>query len=376
MSDLYILNEKFETHAIVDTYKSFIWTERYYEAGDFEIVVPASKQALEIFKDGYYIEYPDLTKDIPGLTPQVCVIEKREIATDVETGNVLTISGRDALSYLDRRIIWKQTNIKGKFIDGIKALLDANVINPSDANRKMPISWIDPKTKAMDDYKIDAQYLGESLYGTLVNLAKSYHVGMEMYPLLDDREGAFNFHLYQGSNRSYSQTDNSYVVFSPQFDNLINANWINGSADWKNTTLIGGEQDENKHRKYTAIADNGSYYSGINRREIFTDASGVSSKIEGTDKTMSDAEYTQKLVQAGKDTFAEHQIDTSFEGKAETTRMFRYNHDFFMGDIVEVIDAYGNQSSSRITEFVHSEDENGTDSYPTFTSLDKKELTK
>lgn len=376
MSDLYILNENFETHAIVDTYKSFIWTERYYEAGDFEIVVPASKEALDIFRDGYYAYFPAITYNTKSINDQLCVIEKREIASDVESGTMLTVSGRDALSYLDRRILWKQTNIKGKLVDGVKRMLNENVITPSDANRKMPISWVQPTSSAILGYDVDAQYLGENLYDTLVTLMKSYHVGIEMYPKLEDRKGEFNFGMYAGLNRSYDQSDNSYVVFSPNFDNLINANWINGSADWKNTTLIGGEQDENKNRKYQTFADNGSYYSGLNRREIFTDASSVSSKIEGTDQSMSANEYNQKLIQAGKDELADHQIDTSFEGKAETTRMFRYNVNFFMGDIVTVEDAYGNQSSSRITEYVYSEDENGTDSYPTFTSLDKKELTK
>lgn len=374
MSDLYILNEKFETHAIVDTYKSLIWTERYYEAGDFELVVPASKQALDIFKDGYYIYFPGMTEGVTTVHNQICIIEKREIAADVESGNLLTVSGRDVLAYLDRRIIWKQTNIKGKLVDGIRTLLNDNVIAPSDSNRKMPITWLNPASSVISGYTIDAQYLGENLYDTLVTLAKSYHVGLEMFPLLEDRKGTFDFMLYIGTDRSYNQTANPYVIFSPQFDNLINANWINGSADWKNTALVGGEEDDNKNRKYVAVADNGSYYSGFNRREIFTDASSVSSKIEGTDKTMSASEYNQKLTQAGKDDLADHQIDTSFEGKAETTRMFRYNVDFYMGDIVEVADAYGNETASRITEFVYSEDEGGTDSYPTFTSLDKKEL--
>lgn len=376
MSDLYILNENFDIHAIVDTYKSFIWTERYYEAGDFEIVVPASKQALDIFQNGYYVHFPDIRKNATAGRTQICIIEKREIATDVESGNLLTVSGRSVLSYLDRRIIWKQTNIKGALVDGIRTLLNDNAIMPSDANRKMPITGIDIESADISKHTIDAQYLGENLYDTLVILAKKYHIGLDMQPLLDNRKGTFAFNLYSGTDRSYRQTANPYVIFSPEFDNLINANWINGSSDWKNTTLIGGEQDENKNRKYTAIADNGSYYAGLNRREIFTDASGTSSKIEGTDQTMSDFEYKVKLEQAGTDMLAEHQIDTSFEGKIESTHIFRYNDDFFIGDIVEVIDAYNNQSAARITEFVYSEDENGMDYYPTFTSLEKKGLIK
>ena len=57
--DLYILNTKFETIAILDYYESLIWTERYYSEGDFEIYTTASKEIIDTLKQDYYI----FTKD-------------------------------------------------------------------------------------------------------------------------------------------------------------------------------------------------------------------------------------------------------------------------------------------------------------------------
>ena len=47
----------------------------------------------------------------------------------------------------------------------------------------------------------------------------------------------------------------------------------------------------------------------------------------------------------------------SFEGEIETTIMFKYGIDFFMGDIVQFANEYGHESKVRVIEMVRSEDE-------------------
>ena len=39
--EVLVLNTEFESVAIIDTFESLIWTDRYYEAGDFEIYTAA-----------------------------------------------------------------------------------------------------------------------------------------------------------------------------------------------------------------------------------------------------------------------------------------------------------------------------------------------
>ena len=46
--------------------------------------------------------------------------------------------------------------------------------------------------------------------------------------------------------------------------------------------------------------------------------------------------------------------------------MFLYGQDFFIGDMVQLEDAYGNSGKSIVSEIVFSVDEEGEKIYPTF----------
>lgn len=50
--DIYVLNTSFERIGIIDYCTSIIWTTRYCDAGDFELYLPATSQAIELLRDG------------------------------------------------------------------------------------------------------------------------------------------------------------------------------------------------------------------------------------------------------------------------------------------------------------------------------------
>lgn len=77
----------------------------------------------------------------------------------------------------------------------------------------------------------------------------------------------------------------------------------------------------------------------MNRRELYTDARDVSSTVDN--ETLTDAEYKAQLSQRGLENLAENIATKSFEGKVETTRMYRYGEDFFLGDMVQIVNEYG-----------------------------------
>ena len=52
--------------------------------------------------------------------------------------------------------------------------------------------------------------------------------------------------------------------------------------------------------------------------------------------------------------------------------MFVFGVDFFLGDVVQLSDRYGNEGRSRITEIVFSHDSEGEKTYPTFISVDEE----
>lgn len=268
-------------------------------------------------------------------------------------------------SILERRIIWKQTILSGNFQNGIKKLLDENIINPSDASRKVERLIFEASTDpAITGLTVDAQFTGDNLYDAIKKLCDSKNIGFRI-KLSDDNK--FVFKLYAGADRSYDQFTNPYVIFSPKFENVINTNYLESKKTLKTVTLVAGE-GEGADRKTTTVACSSGAGTGLNRRELYTDARDVSSTVDN--ETLTDAEYKAQLSQRGLENLAENIATKSFEGKVETTRMYRYGEDFFLGDMVQIVNEYGIEGKARVTEFIRSQSKEGLDSYPTFVTVE------
>lgn len=350
--EITILDKNLTPVAIMDTYESFIWTDRYRECGDFELYTPMIDDILTYIKQDYYLCNRD--------SEHVMIIESLRISSDTESGNYLTVTGRSLESILDRRIVWGQRTLSGNFQNAVENLLNENIISPSNNDRKID-NFI---FEASDDpiitsLNVNAQYIGENLYNIIQKLCTEFGVAFKI-TLNDNNQ--FVFKLYAGVDRSYGQTKNPYVIFSPNFDNIINSNYIESKSIWKNVTLVGGE-GEGSARKYATVGSG----TGLDRREIFTDASSVSSEVD--DVQLSDEAYVALLQQEGKATLVENAEVISFEGEIEATLMFKYGEDFFNGDIVQVANEYGHETRARIIEMVISENEEGKSIYPTYETI-------
>lgn len=348
--DLIILNADLNAVMIVDTYESFIWTDRYYEYGDFELYTSISDSILSNVRQDYYVQNRD--------SEHVMIIEKLLINSDTENGNHLTVTGRSLESILNRRIIWGRKTLSGNLQNGIKELLDECIITPSDSDRKIDNFIFEySDDPAITELTINAQYTGDNLYDVIHKICSERDLGFKV-TLNDNKQ--FVFKLYAGADRSYDQVVNPYVIFSPNFDNIVNSNYIESKSALKNVTLVGGE-GEGYDRKYTTVGSG----SGLSRREVFTDARDISSDI-GDGVTLGNDEYIALLEQRGKEKLAESTDVTSFEGQVETTLMFKYGVDFFNGDIVQIANEYGHETKARVLEVVMSENEEGSSVYPTF----------
>src|SRR5699024_5869815 len=61
----------------------------------------------------------------------------------------------------------------------------------------------------------------------------------------------------------------------------------------------------------------------------------------------------------------------SFEGELDISATYTYDEDYSLGDIVQAENEFGNEARCRITEFIRSQDTNGTDFYPTFETTEQ-----
>lgn len=457
MIDIYVLDDKFQVFAVIDTYESFIWTDRFNSYGDFELYTSYSSGILSKCIQNYYLYIKE--------SEHVMIIEGIEIEADAETGNKIRVTGRSLESILDRRIVWTQTLISEgkKFQDAIKLLIEDSIIDPqpyrvsgntkvrtaqqkeiSDARIIPNFIFQEVTDEYIDSLKVEKiQYTGDNLYdlfqtmiedsnntvGYKITLQMRYYrtidttmqTGKTYYEYVDNQyvvtadtsfqnnktyyeyNYAFVFELYSGTDYSYGQKEyvktkdttmqpgktyyklvegqyvvateqtfqtgvtyyekhelNPYVVFSPQFDNVINSNYLDDVGPMKNVTLVAGT-GEGLSRK-TIIVGSGT---GLERRELFTDARDLSEDdYKGTN-------YTEALKTRGVNKLVENSRTTSYEGKVEATRQFVYgkNADFYMGDIIQMANEYGIEGNARVIEWVMSESSDGIETYPTFDAV-------
>lgn len=346
--NLLLLNQSFEVIDIIDTYTSLLWTVRYDEAGEFELVVPAKAENLELYKLDYYLQILE--------SDRLMIIEKRIIETDVETGNELTITGRTLESILNRRIIWEQTTISGNLQTAVKKLIDDAIINPSVEGRQISnFIFRESSDTAITELKIDeSQYTGDNLYDVIKAICALKHIG---FKITVDVQGQFVFELYAGTDRSYSQSTLPCIVFSNKFENLLSSNYSEDQTNYKNVTLIGGEGEGTD--RTTAIYGT---ESGLARREYFTDARDLSTNDGEIDATT----YQNQLIERGTEKLKDYEIEKDIDGEITTTDLYTLNEDYNLGDLVQVVDCYGTSAKSRITEIVTSISTSSQSTYPTF----------
>lgn len=346
---IYVLNTNLETVGLVESYKSIIWTNRYFEPGDFELYLPASKAMIDLLKENYY-----LVRE--GYEDNAMIISSISIKTDIENGDDMTVTGKCLKSILARRIIWEQTTLNGKVEACIRQLITSNCIEPKLTERK--IDKLELGTAAGLTETIRSQYTGTNLQEAIDEICTTAGYGYDIK--LDLKRKKFIFEMYEGLDRSYRQTKNPYVVFSNEYENLLTTNYNYSKENYRNVARIAGEGEGNE-RKFTTVGT----AADLDRYELFVDAKDISSN-EGEIIT---TEYTALLQQRGNEKLAEKSYTEQFDGEVATGTTFELNRDYYVGDIVEVINEYGIQATPRIIGVIQSEDESGIYTIPIFSSF-------
>lgn len=260
----FILNETYTIDYAIDVYESLCWSDRYNNVGQFEIKTLATMTTLSYVRKGAYLAIQE--------SDRVMIIEKIVFVSDAESGDTLTASGRSLESILDRRVVANSIILDGPFQECVLRLMNENIINPADASRTYPIitfRWNDDPRLAEIQYY--GEFFGETLLDVIVDMCQAYNIGFRMLPNYDN--GGFFFELYMGHDRSYNQTELPPVVFSPEYENLINSSWVQSDESLKNFIYVNNDTDNIKLEVY-----NGALPTGRNRRELFLSSSVTADK--------------------------------------------------------------------------------------------------
>ena len=85
---LFVLNGNFDIIYLISEFNSLIWTERYWECGDFQLEVIYSQELMSTIKVGHYLSLGDDTN--------LMLIESIYISYDPanKTDQIITYKGR------------------------------------------------------------------------------------------------------------------------------------------------------------------------------------------------------------------------------------------------------------------------------------------
>jgi hypothetical protein len=354
--DLLILNSAFIKIGIIDTFESLIWTDRYYAAGDFELLTSPTQSILSILSQGSYAAIEE--------SDHLMIIEDLHIKTDPINGNKLITKGRSFESILDRRIIWDPIKFESEPIQyAIFTLLNEHAINPLNVSRKIDDLEFQFSTDSVVlSIKISNQYWGDNLYTVIVDLCFSNNIGLK---ITLNEQGKYIITLYSGIDRSYNQIENPYVVFGPNLENLKNSEYMLSSRLLKTAALLAGEKGVGNAQLAMEVDPSQGSTSSLYRKELFLDAQSIS-RIDQSGNQITEEEYFAHLYQKGLEELAKNIVIETFASEVDPTGEFVFGRDFFLGDVLQVANEYGYEGKSRVIEVVRCQDGSGFKIYPIF----------
>lgn len=324
---------------IIDDFISLIWTERYYDYGDFELKLPLKEKYFKNISIDQYLGRNDTT--------QMMIIEKIDIVRS-EMDSYIQITGQAIEAMLGYRIIYKQDAWKGTVEGALREMVYRNCVHNEDTDRNLPIvlgennGWVT---------EFNAQFRFKNLGEWVKEVCKSYEWGFKLVP--DNTN--FIFTLYRGNNYSGN------VLFSFEYGNIFSHEKYFDISNYKNVAIVGGEGEGNARKVYEYENSTGNtVFSGVDRREIFIDAGSMSSN----NGQISDIDYQEQCYQNAMQTLAGY---TKIEEEAISTETgaYKYRIDYNVGDIV-MVDSGIDKGERRIIEMIESFDENGYTAVPTF----------
>ncbi len=331
--DLYIYDPDIELQGVIDGYSSFRWRRKFFEPGEFELHCAATSENLSLLAEGNIIHRLDRT--------EAGIIEGVAIATSDTSGDEITATGRMGSSMLDRRIITPTINFTGSVEDAMRKIVSDNAIT----NR--PINRLALGTEGVYTPTAAGQVTYKTILYAIEALGKAASLGFRVR--LDVPNKQWVFEVYDGVDRSVTQTARPYVLFSREYGNIDGPAYTLDTTGYANYAYVGGEGEGSARTIVQVGLPNVDY--DVNRRELWVDAKDLQKG------DLSGADYKAQLIQRGLEKLAEAAVSESFSAAAVDTGNFAYLTDWDLGDIVS-FENWGLRLDQRITE-VEEVDEGG-----------------
>lgn len=351
----FTLDGNLRRDSVIEGYNSAIWTERYSQYGEFQIVIPSTLASRKQLMPGTMIGM--------NKSRYTMIADTVDDKTDDDGKRNLTVTGRSFEWLLNDRVAMPGLTptatlsnwvINGPPADIVNYIFTAVCVNGViSQNDTIPFyqrgTLLTPGGIPLPSTAIGVSLSPDSLYNAAKSICDAYGMGFRM--VRDDTMNRIYFEIYMGTDRTTIQTIVNPVVFDETLDNLKDVEYLTSSANVKTVAYVFAQNG--------AVMVYGTGLStdvGANRRVLLVNSDNTA--VAGTDLN------TQLMVE-GQLALAAQTKTYAFSGEIPQHISLEYGKDYKLGDYVEERDGAGNVSIMLVTEQIFSSSETGDTSYPT-----------
>jgi len=304
-----LLDEDLTIMGFIDDFYSLIWTQNYYSLGFYEL--HCSKEYFELIKKSRYVYRSDSL-----YTGRIDFISFKN--------NMIKIAGGFLEKILSFRVdlSLQQYNNNANYI--INEMVNNHCINNN------PIQFLTNKNNIIESPKIVFESFGKSVLENIYKIGETNNISINIVVDLEKKQ--FIFNTFRGLDKTKNQKEHSWVILSENFENILSETYET-STDFPNFAFVYGEDKEIDRKNVTVneIKEN-------ERRELFVDARD----IRFDDKTTTQIQYLESLVQRGKEKLIENGKINLSTVEVEINDNMLYN----LGDLVTYIPTYDKNEQS------------------------------
>lgn len=318
----------------ISQFESFIWTERYWDYGDFELVLPLNHKNVGLVSLDDYFRIP--TSDT------LMIVENIEYVSPLkDEGGRFNITGRSLDSIIDRRILYNDFKKSIKPEAYVLQMVKDCFNNISQADRV--VDYLTVKDNTDEDVVTEPVTIdvtkGTNIGDVILSNLKKAELG---FRIIFNRDKTFTFEVFSGK-------DKKYIVFSENNLLLQEAQVLQSNSDLKTFVVIGAKKEDVN----VYLEDNPK---GIHRRETY---------LDGGSYDQDDENYRKELELKGKNELEERKLVNTIAARLMNFGRYRLRRDYDLGDIVTIQNPYY-RAEARITEVIQSWNQEGYQIYPGF----------
>jgi hypothetical protein len=366
----------------LDAYSSLIWTERYLQNGEVNLVLPASIEIVKLLSPGTLLGM--------NSSQELMVLDTRNIK-----GNLLTVTGKS----LEKFILGERYTPGFNITDTPAQIIGQVVQNMIDWQLEGDPGFPQDGTAipnfmvgSLNDGGMDEtteKSMGGPTYDIVLSLCQKYQLDFHVYWVRADSGSTFELHFQVRAPVDYTQDSptQQMIRLSPRLDNLDNVEEVLSEDGFKSVALARAPQNLSigpvLPLKVSKVPNGWTEYQPFKERIVEVDCTDIKEgdlPSSGTDYDKLQYLYDHLMKPRAVRELKQHVKTNGVDGEIQpynpaddTGARFVYYMDYNpddlptyrVGDKVETQGKYGSVVTGNITEHVRAFDNSGKNSYPT-----------